>query len=486
MARLLATDFSLPPRAKKVTFRALYRELDLERAVLRTYTKSLFFPRKSLSASLDRRTLYDFARRTPQNVERIHQALVKRAFHFREGLELHYNFNGKQRKVYLFPWEERIVDLLLYRLLNAHFHGAFSSSSYAYRHRGRGVDLCQRRIARKLQELPRPLYFLKRDIADCFLSIDHAILLELLAEWVEPEDYLFDLLRERVEFRFKSEGEEAIKTASRGVPFGAAIACFFANLYLTPLDRELASIPGFHFFRYADDMLGFSTSRESALEGSRRLEEAMKALKLLSKPSHHRDFAFSGGDEADEVFQKIARFRHLGLEFRAAGGIGLSRDKVRKVCNQFRYAFRRGRRKLEALADPEDRARLAVDLARGVLEKRFRPVAIIDYYLKHVDDEEQLRWIDRWLAEEVLAVAFRNGHKKGNFRRMSFEKLRAMGLPSLRHRRRLLHHGHLESSFFVFRTRWLVEKKRRRLPGRRGGENPSSQAFSPGLEAAAE
>ena len=50
-------------------------------------------------------------------------------------------------------------------------------------------------------------------------------------------------------------------------------------------------------------------------------------------------------------------------------------------------------------------------MAKDVLEHGDRSIAIIDYYLKHVDDEEQLRRLDRWLAEAVLAIAFDNGHK---------------------------------------------------------------------------
>jgi hypothetical protein len=102
-----------------------------------------------------------------------------------------------------------------------------------------------------------------------------------------------------------------------------------------------------------------------------------------------------------------------------------------------------------------------------VVENGFRSVAIIDYYLKHVNDEAQLRELDRWLAEEILAVAFQNGHKKGNFRKLPFRRLRAMGLPSLRHRRRLLRHGHLESSFFQMRTENLIAQQQRRLPSAR-------------------
>jgi hypothetical protein len=443
-------DFSLRHVSRQARFAALYREPDLYRAVLKTYTKSLFFWRKAISRSHDDRTLYDFARRTPQNVDRLHEMLRRGSFHFREGIEVTFRLSSKERSVFIFPWEERIVDLLLYLMLNRHFDAEFSPQSYAYRYRGFGVDACQHRIARRLAALPRPVYFAKRDIASYFPSVDHEILLSGLAQWVDPRDYLFELLEERVRFRYRAM--ERTETASCGIPFGSAMACFYANFYLTPLDRAMGDLQGVDYYRYADDLLLFSPGRDEALAAMECLDRQFQMLKLESKPSHHQDVAFLGTGDSDDRFRRVMRFRHLGLEYREDGSIGLSRDKSRKIRNLFRFAFRRAGRRLPPDASAESRAQLAVEVARRVIESRTRSVAIIDYYLKHVDDEEQLRQLDRWLAEEVLSFAFRNGHRRGNFRTMPFARLRAMGLPSLRHRRRLLRHGHIESSFFRWRT----------------------------------
>jgi len=493
-------DFSLPAPHRKAVFGRLYSELALHQAVLKAYTRPLFSWRKALGRSHDGRTLYDFARHPQKNIARLHAALQKRAFRFRDGLALRYNFNGKERTIYLFPWEERIVDAFLYQSLSRHFHSAFSPHSYAYRHRSFGVDLCQRRIRQQLAALPRPVWFIKRDIASYFPSIDHGLLLRALEEWVEPDDYLFELLRQRVQFGIRDESQATV--AERGIPFGSAIACFFANLYLVPLDRALDAIPGLHWFRYADDLLAFSAERAAVIEADRRIAEVLDGLKLHSKPGHHQNFVFAtpgrsasveaGSPKGEEshpqcsektVFEAVSRFRHLGLEFRNDGSIGLSRDKVRKICNLFRFAWRRARRKFSQCHLPFQRAQLAIDLARRLVEEGFRSVAIIDYYLKHVDDERQLALLDRWLAEEVLALAFRNGHRKGNFRRLPFAKLRAMGLPSLVHRRRLLRHGHLCSSFFVLRVERLVGQQRGRLSS--GARRELRAGFPPQPEAAA-
>jgi retron-type reverse transcriptase len=149
------------------------------------------------------------------------------------------------------PWEERIVDFLLYRLLTRKVHAWFSPNSYAYRDRTFGLDRCQSRIAGILHSQHGPIYLIKRDITDYFASVDHEILLAKLQRLMEGEDYLFHLLRQRVRFVFQDESGP--RQAERGIPFGTAIACLFANIYLTGLDREIERIPEVHYFRYADD-----------------------------------------------------------------------------------------------------------------------------------------------------------------------------------------------------------------------------------------
>ena len=470
-------DFSLPHGRKRVRFDQLYRPVELYKALVRAYTKPLFSWRKALSRSHDGRTLYDFARHTPQNAETLHRALASHAFHFREGLELRFNFNGKLRRIYLFPWEERIADLLVYRLLNRHFHSVFSPDCYAYRYRGFGIDVCQRRIARTLAHRPKdsPVYGFKRDIRDYFPSIDHDVLIGAVKQWVDPDDYLFQLLSERIRFCFRDD--DGTHVAARGVPFGTAVACFLANLYLTPVDRMLAGIEGAAHFRYGDDILVLSDDRDAALTAARTFDAAIAQLRLQSKPSHHQEFRLGEDGAGDAIFEPVRKFRHLGLEFRGDGSVGLPRDKFRKIRNLFRFAFRRARRRFRRVENPLKRAALAVDISRAVLDRGFRSVAIIDYYLKHVDDEDQLKLLDRWLAEEVLALSFRNGHKKGSFRQLSFSKLRSMGLPSLRHRHRLIRHGHVRSSFFVLRSERMIEIERGRLPG--GADRARASAATP-------
>ncbi len=474
----VATKFELD---RPMRWRDLYREAELYKAAVRVYTKPLFMWRKALCTSTDGRTLYDFASRGLRGLDALNRALAREEFRFRPSAGLTYNFNGKRRTLYITPWEERIVDFLLYRALTRKLDRWFSQNSYAYRNHSLGLDRCQARIAALLRAHKGPIYLVKRDIADYFASVDHGILLEKLEHLVDKQDYLFRLLHQRVCFDYHDEGGS--HQAQIGIPFGAAIACAFANIYLTELDREIEAIPDLHYFRYADDLLVLAPSPEAAREAVEGLDRNIERLRLRFKPSLQANLALGSTAETDLPFVVAKHFRHLGLLFQSGGGVALSRDKSRKVQNLFRFAFRRASRRWKRLADPRTRAQSLVNTVVETLERGVRNVAILDYYLKHVDDEAQLRRLDRWLAEEVLSRVF-GGHRKGNFRRLGFEQLRAMGLPSLVHRRRLIRRGKIESPFFT----WQREKSTRAFRGtvaRPRGAASVDAAFSPHPEAAA-
>ena len=461
-------------------WRDVYREAELYKAAVRIYTKPLFSWRKALFASTDKRDLYDFARSGLHNLADIHRALTRESFSSRPAVALHRTFRGKRRTLYIYPWEERLVDLLLYRVLSARLQQWFSPNCYAYRLRGFGLDRCQRGIAKLFAATETPLYAVKRDIANYFPSVNHGLLLAQLAELIEPEDYLFRLIDERVRFPYEEEGQTL--RAEQGIAFGTPVACFFANVYLTLLDRRIDSLPGLRYFRYADDLLLLSSNRETMEAATDRIQEALGELHLQSKASHEENLILSRYGASAIHFASASHIRHLGLEFCADGSVRLSRDKCRKICNIFRYAFRRKRAKLARIHDPRKRAEFAIATARHALEQSVRNVAVVDYYLKHASDEDQLRLLDRWLAEEVLSLAFKGGHRKSHFRLMSFRSLRAMGLPSLVHRRRQIRHGQIAAPFFVWKS-YQTQKSSREMAARLRPQTAGATAFSPSPEA---
>jgi retron-type reverse transcriptase len=467
---------------RPLRWRNVYREAELYKAAVRVYTKPLFLWRKALNVSTDGKTLYDLAAHGLKGLAAIHEQLRTQRFHFRPSVGLRYNFNGKRRTLYIPPWEERIVDLLIYRVLSRKLHHWFSPSSYAYRDHTLGLDRCQSRIAALLRSAKSRVYVVKRDISDYFASVNHEILLQQLEKLVAPDDYLFELIFERI--RFDYQDESGSHRATIGIPFGCASACVFANIHLTELDGEIESIPDVSYFRYADDILVLSENRDAALLAKEKLQDGLSKLRLTTKASHQADFLLTRDrGEADPIFERVAAFRHLGLQFEQGGSVSLSRDKQRKIQNLFRFAFRRARRRWQKIGDPHERARTLIAIASQTIDKGVRNVAILDYYLKHTTDASQLRLIDRWLAEEILSLVF-GGHKKGNFAKISYEQLRRYGLASLVHRQRLIRHGKIDSPFFI----WQQQKADRAFKGTVASRKRATGAvadFSPCPEVAA-
>ena len=451
--------------ARLLRWRDVYREAELYKAAIRVYTKPLFLWRKALNVSTDGKTLYDLAARGLNGLAAIHEQLRSEQFHFRPSVDSNTTLTASAGRSTFLPGGERIVDLLIYRLLNRRLHHCFSTSSYAYRDHTYGLDRCQSRIRAVLRSIQFPVYLVKRDISDYFASVDHEILLRQLQIHIAPDDYLFDLISERI--RFDYQDETGLHRAAMGIPFGCASACVFANVYLTGLDHEIESVPDVHYFRYADDMLLLSSSREAALLAKDRMLDGLNKLRLTTKASHQADLLLTDlvltemPASSDSRFHPAMAFRHLGLQFECGErchcrATSSGRSEPVPLC------FRRARRRWKKIGDPRG-TRTLVAIACETIERGVRNVAILDYYLKHVTDGDQLRLLDRWLAEEILSLVF-GGHKQGHFAKISYQELREYGLPSLVHRQRLILHRKIGSPFLSGSNKKQTERSRGRLP----------------------
>ena len=205
----------------KLKFNEIYQRETLFRSALALYTKSLFFRKKACTTSWDGGTLYDFASNGMKEIDLLHKKLVNRKFSFSPAKPLKIVRSGKERIVYIWPWNERVVDLMLYQQMNQRLDRYFSHSVYAFRWHGYGIDLCQNKVAAFIvKNKKKPIYVVKRDVANCFPSLPHGLLKQVTAAVIEPQDYLEQLMQEHIEFSYQQENGELI-TADAGVPFGA-------------------------------------------------------------------------------------------------------------------------------------------------------------------------------------------------------------------------------------------------------------------------
>src|SRR6266700_1973481 len=86
--------------------------------------------------------------------------------------------NGKLRPLGLPGWTDKLVGEVMRLLLDAYYDPQFSDQSHGFRH-GRGCHTALREVA---NTWTGTTWFIEGDIADCFGSFDHQVMLSILAE----------------------------------------------------------------------------------------------------------------------------------------------------------------------------------------------------------------------------------------------------------------------------------------------------------------
>lgn len=422
----------------------------IESSTIHLLNKLIFNPKKCYTSSENKETYWDFGIKLDETVRFISRQLRSGRYNFKPYLHIQRRLKPqKLRDIYIAPWEDKIVDRWLSEALNRSFNTWFSKHSYAYRIDELGIDECQTDIARSINNNN---FIIKRDISNFFYTIDHEILIQQLEKLIDRNDPLFELLKCRIRFEYTNGSK--VETAKIGLPFGSPVACVLSNVYLTELDRIISKLP-VEYYRYADDFIIMAKTPEAAMEAAKVFDEAMVSLKLTTKPSHCLNMSFV----SHPSFTQINRFRHLGLEFTKDGTVRLSVDKQRKVLNFFDRALNASSVKIRRENNLPSKTKLAIDTLNSVVEDRVRSVAIIDYYLKHVTDEVQLKMMDRLVAELLISCVLNKKFRNRDYNTISFKMLRDMGLVSLLHRHRLFKHGHLKVSFMSMRNELLIRRR---------------------------
>jgi retron-type reverse transcriptase len=433
----------------RLTINDCLNACSIELSAIDVVNKLIYQPRKAYTTSTDERTYFEFGSNISSKVKRIVKQVRNRTFQFKPSKKIKKKTKPtKVRDIYLSTWDDKIVETWLNNSLNTLLNSWLSRNAFAYRINGFGLDSCQFEIAKIFTE---KRIFAKRDIRNFFYSIDHNKLLEKLEELVDPKDYLYDLIKQRVTFLY--EYNDDVKEAEIGIPFGSAIACTLSNIFLTELDKKMDAY-NVRYFRYADDVLIAGSDESEVRRAADCFDSSVVALDLKLKPSHSEDFSF----DDHETFEKVRKFKYLGLEYTTDGLVRLSVEKQRKIMNLFKKETKSKKAAMRKVKTVDEKLAIIVPAINDVIKDRIRSAAIIDYYLKHVTDELQLKNMDRLLAERVISSITGKPFRKGHFRIVSYGKLRELGMPSLVHRARLHQHGHLKVSFLNMHNELLHKR----------------------------
>jgi RNA-directed DNA polymerase len=186
---------------------------------------------------------------------------------------------------------DRIVQSALRHVMEPIFEREFAPQSYGFRP-GRGCKEALRRVEELLHAGRN--WVVDADLKSYFDTIPHALLRKQIERKI-ADGKVLGLVESYLQAGVMESAREW-HPGGEGTPQGAVISPLLANIYLNPLDWEMAG-RGWEMVRYADDFVILCQSEEEALRGLEKVREWVESngLKLHTDKTRIIDASQRGG-----------------------------------------------------------------------------------------------------------------------------------------------------------------------------------------------
>ncbi len=207
-----------------------------------------------------RKDVQEFEWKLEQNIFALYRDLQSRQY--KHGEYTAFSIcDPKQRRIHKASVRDRVLHHAVFKILNPLFEPTFISHSFSCRE-GKGthkaVDALEGWLRKTSKNYTAQCFALKCDIHQFFTSVDHEVLLSILARVIKDDDALW-LLKEIVgSFHTQEDADNELK----GIPIGNLTSQLFANIYMNEFDQFMKQ--GFRekqYIRYTDDFLIVSADR---------------------------------------------------------------------------------------------------------------------------------------------------------------------------------------------------------------------------------
>jgi group II intron reverse transcriptase/maturase len=275
---------------------------------------------------------------SPGKIGRIIDAVRHERYRFKPVRRVHIpkKNSSKTRPLGLPSWSDKLVGEVIRLLLEAYYEPTFSDRSHGFRPR-RGCHTALREVA---DTWTGTSWFIEGDITDCFGSLDHEIMVRILAEKIHDNRFL-RLIKQMLQAGYL---EDWMWNATlSGTPQGAVVSPVLSNIYLHQLDEfvETVLIPEYtRGERRASNPAYFrmrSAARRARARGDHATARELRARQRSLPSSDPNDLGyrrlryvryaddtllgFTGPKaEAEQIRTRLAQFLHddLKLELNAA------------------------------------------------------------------------------------------------------------------------------------------------------------------------
>ena len=312
----------------------LYRQLFNPQLYLLAYGR-IYSNQGAMTPGADRETADGTS---PDKIDRIIDAVRHERYRFKPVRRVHIpkKNSSKTRPLGLPSWSDKLVGEVIRLLLEAYYEPTFSDRSHGFRPR-RGCHTALREVA---DTWTGTSWFIEGDITDCFGSLDHEIMVRILAEKIHDNRFL-RLIKQMLQAGYL---EDWMWNATlSGTPQGAVVSPVLSNIYLHQLDEfvETVLIPEYtRGERRASNPAYFrmrSAARRARARGDHATARELRARQRSLPSSDPNDLGyrrlryvryaddtllgFTGPKaEAEQIRTRLAQFLHddLKLELNAA------------------------------------------------------------------------------------------------------------------------------------------------------------------------
>lgn len=236
------------------------------------------------SAGVDGQSIGQFTGSLSQQLEQLHRELRQGQYE-PQPVRRHWipkPGSTEQRPLGIPAVRDRIVQGACRNVLEPIFERQFAEHSYGFRP-GRGCKDALRRVDQLLKD--GQTWVVDVDLKSYFDTIPHEKLMQRVAEHIS-DGRMLELIEQYLKAGVM-DGLKGWEPTEKGTPQGAVISPLLANLYLSPLDHQMAAA-GYAMTRYADDFIVQCRSEAEARGALQRIHQWTQANGLVVHPTKTR------------------------------------------------------------------------------------------------------------------------------------------------------------------------------------------------------